>query len=411
MIFNSRCEGVAAVFLGLCLGITGCLSTFNGDGPSTSPSLTDLQSNRNALGSPNSAPASDSHVQQAGYILPRRNMTVAAGDNVEPAVQGGPGGGVMPPDPNPIPTELNKRTAPPHRVAPSDTLFLEALKLVPKGPYYLDPLEVLIIEVPESFSKQDIKGNFMISPEGTINLGYQYGTVRVGGLTVDQAQLAIRNHLSGIIKNPTVNVALVQMRGMQNVRGEHLVRPDGTIHLGLYGSAYVAGMTLGQVKCVIQNHLAAYLVDPQISVDVFAYNTRKIYIIADGGGYGQQILAIPATGNETVLDAISRAQGLPPTANLHKIWVARPSPAGNPCSQILPVDWKAIVQAGRTETNWQLFPGDRIYIAADPLITVYNYLDKMLAPVERVLGVTLLGATTFQTIRNPTGFGGIGVVR
>ena len=71
---------------------------------------------------------------------------------------------------------------------------------------------------------------------------------------------------------------------MQNVKGEHLVRPDGTISLGMYGAVFVAGMDLGQVKCTVENHLAAYLVNPQISVDVFAYNSRKIYIIADGAG-------------------------------------------------------------------------------------------------------------------------------
>ena len=77
---------------------------------------------------------------------------------------------------------------------------------------------------------------------------------------------------------------------------------------------------------------------PQVSVDVFAYNSRKIYIIADGAGYGQQVIALPATGGETVLDAISRVQGLPAVASLKKIWVARPSPAGHPCSTVLPVD-------------------------------------------------------------------------
>ena len=158
-------------------------------------------------------------------------------------------------------------------------------------------------------------------------------------------------------------------------------------------------MTLSQVKCVVENHLAAYLVDPQVSVDVFAYNSRKIYIVADGAGYGQQVIAIPATGGETVLDAISRVQGLPAVASLKKIWVARPSPAGNPCSQVLPVDWKAITQAGRTETNYQLLPGDRIYIASDPLIAAYNYIDKIVAPIERVLGVTWLGANLYQTLR------------
>ncbi len=299
----------------------------------------------------------------------------------------------------PSPTEKQMTTHAPHRVAAPDILFIEALKLVPKGPYRLEAMEVLQIEVSDTLPGQAIKGLFMISPEGTLNLGFNYGTVRVGGLTVDQTQAAIKSHLSSILKSPTVNVALVQMRGLQNIRGEHLVRPDGTVSLGMYGSVFVAGMTLGQVKTVVENHLSAYLVNPQVSVDVFAYNSRKIYIVADGAGYGQQVVALPVTGNETVLDAVSRVQGLPAVASLRRIWVSRPSPAGHPTSQILPVDWMAIVQAGRTETNHQLLAGDRLYISSDPLVKGYNILDKFLAPIERVLGVTLLGSSTFQSLR------------
>ena len=314
--------------------------------------------------------------------------------------------GTFTPPPPPMPKELQMRTHPPHRVAPPDILFIESLRLVPKGPYKLEPMEVLQIEVTGAFDNQ-IKGLYMISPEGSINLGHTLRPIPVAGMTIDQAQAAINEYLRKVVtKQFSVSVSLVQMRGMQNVRGEHLVRPDGTIHLGMYGSVYVAGMTLGQVKCVIENHLAAYLVNPQVSVDVFAYNSRKIYIVADGAGYGQQVIAIPATGNETVLDAISRVQGLPQVASLKRIWVARPSPEGNPCSQILPVDWQAIVQAGRTETNYQLLPGDRVYISSNRLIAAYNYLDMVLAPVERVLGVILLGSSTVQSLRG-TNTGGV----
>jgi polysaccharide export outer membrane protein len=309
--------------------------------------------------------------------------------------------------PMPLPTEKGMVSHPPHRVAPPDILVIEALRLVPRGPYKLEPLEALQIEIVGAF-KDQIKGLYMISPEGTINLGHTLLPIPVAGRTVDQAQFAITEYIRKVVKADfAVNIALVQMRGMQNVRGEHLVRPDGTISLGMYGSVYVAGLTLGQVKCQIENHLAAYLVSPQISVDVLAYNSRKIYIIADGAGYGQQVIALPATGNETVLDAISRVQGLPPVASLKKIWVARPAPAGHPCSQILPVSWKAIVQGGDTTTNYQLLPGDRIYIASDPLICAYNYIDKLVAPVERVLGLMLLGSSTANSIRNNGNTGGV----
>ena len=62
----------------------------------------------------------------------------------------------------------------------------------------------------------------------------------------------------------------------------------------------------------------------------------------------------------------------------------------------------------RLAASGKLFPGDRVYVSADCLITFDNYLSKVLAPVERLLGVTLLGtnvAQTFQNLRNGTGTG------
>jgi polysaccharide export outer membrane protein len=419
---NRRRRIVSVVALSMCLAMTGCLHTGVDEPilyPTSSSSYLKNPMQPNATmapplitGTPSSPSSSGlkqashtTHARFAGQAQPATpNDTVVA-----PPALGMPAPiGTMVPANLPLPGELKMTAHPPHRVAAPDILYIEALRLIPKGPYRLEPMEVLQIEINGAF-KDQIKGLYMISPEGTINLGHTLRPISVAGLTVDRAQAAIVDYMRTVVKGElNVGVTLVQMRGMQNIRGEHLVRPDGTISLGMYGAVYVAGMTLGQVKAVIESHLGAYLIDPQVSVDVFAYNSRKIYIIADGAGYGQQVIALPATGNETVLDAIARVQGLPPVASLKKIWVARPSPAGNPCSQVLPVDWKAITQAGRTETNYQLLPGDRIYISADHLITVYNYIDKLVAPIERVLGVTLLGTSTVQSFRNNNN-GGTGI--
>jgi len=409
---SRRIDLVAVVFLSISMGLAGCLN-MGDEQPTASRQYPPPMLPNASANTPGFAPSPPGLLAPsvAGTGIKPASFNGQAEPTAKPQGElvpdqqhvGDPAAGGMEQQNRPF-TELYRGAAPPHRVAPPDILHLEALRLVPKGPYKLEALEVVSIDVGDTLPKQDIKGLFMISPEGTINLGYNYGYIRIAGLTVDQAQAALRNHLAPILKNPTINLALVQMRGQQNIRGEHLVRPDGTINLGMYGSVFVAGMTLGQVKAVVENHLSAYLVDPKISVDVFAYNSRKIYIIASGAGYGEQVIPLPATGGETVLDAIARVQGLPAVASLKKIWVARPSPAGHPCSQVLPVDWQAITQGGRTETNYELLPGDRIYIAADPLICAYNWIDKMLAPIERILGVTLLG----QTVAQGFGPGGIG---
>ncbi len=36
--------------------------------------------------------------------------------------------------------------------------------------------------------------------------------------------------------------------------------------------------------------------------------------------------------------------------------------------QILPVDWKAITAQAATETNYQLMPGDRVFVAEDKMV-------------------------------------------
>jgi polysaccharide export outer membrane protein len=186
----------------------------------------------------------------------------------------------------------------------------------------------------------------------------------------------------------------------QPVQGEHLVRPDGTVGLGTYGSVYVANMTLDQAREAIRAHLAKYIKTQvlKLNVDVFAYNSKKIYIIADGAGYGEQVILLPHTGSETVLDAISQIGGLPAVASKKRIWVARPAPDNS--IQNLPVDWKAITQDGLVATNYQVFPGDRIYIQSDRLMALDGIVSKIVAPIERVFGVTFLGAQTIFRLQN-----------
>lgn len=311
----------------------------------------------------------------------------------------------------PCPTELDRVSLPPYKVAPPDILFIDLIRMVPRPPYRVEPLEAVVVTVTDTLPNQPIAGPFIIAPDGTINLGFSYGSVNVGNMTLDQMQAAIRMHLGRALRNPQVTVALAQTRAFQQVRGELRVRPDGTISLGVYGSVYVAGLSLGQAKCVIEKHLSEYFLNPQISIDVFAYNSRVVYVIIDGGHLGQQVLPIPSTGNETVLDVISKVQGIAPVSSKKRIWVARPSPANMHCNQILPVDWRAITEAGSTGTNYQLFPGDRVYVGARPLIAFFdNCLSIVLAPVERVLGVAFLGASTANAFGNNNNNGTAAVV-
>jgi polysaccharide export outer membrane protein len=200
------------------------------------------------------------------------------------------------------------------------------------------------------------------------------------------------------------DVLLVEsLKGLpdQPIRGQHLVRPDGTIGVGIYGSVYVAGMTLDQAREAIARQIRTVKKDFDIatlSVDVLAYNSKFYYIVSDGGGYGEQVIRLPITGSETVLDAISQIGGLNAVASKKQVWVART--AGGHGQQILPVDWCGITKGGQVATNYQVMPNDRIYVNSKALVRVDTGLSRILSPVERVFGVTLLGSTTVNSIRN-----------
>lgn len=54
--------------------------------------------------------------------------------------------------------------------------------------------------------------------------------------------------------------------------------------------------------------------------------------------------------------------------------------------------------SGATETNYQIMPGDRIFIAGDRVTALNNNLGKATAPVERVMGLISLGAATIESV-------------
>lgn len=366
------------------------------------------------------------------------------------------------------PRELSKVSLPTYRIEPPDILRVEVLKLVPLPPYRIDIYDVLEIRVLGTLLDQPINDLYLVEGEGIVSLGPAYGTVRVAGMTIEEATAQIKRNLQQILRQPDVSVRLTRSEGTQQITNKYPVQPDGVINLGRYGTVHVAGKTVTEARMAVERQLALYFDSPQVSVDVIGYNSKSYYVIigakelsgglvenyyyeqqylldwerswqrrieqtwlvrSENGAEISRTLANESTqdwtheqwkeesneylslssrrvpfmirGNETVLDAISdisQIQHLPPMSK-NTIWVARPAPNGMGCEQILPVDWEAITRGGSTATNYQLMPGDRIYIMDDGLVAFNNFVFKITAPIEKLLGVTALGTTTMRGLQ------------
>lgn len=282
-----------------------------------------------------------------------------------------PGGGFGPdaapaiavPGPGAVPRELDKVTLPEYVIEPPDVLRLEAVVLVK------------FEDAADQYDKE----------------------ARRREAAKEEAQTTPR---------PTGDV--LRSLPLQPVWGEYTVRPDGTLYLGVYGSVPVAGLSMRQAAAAVREHLARQAfaeaggIRPDrllVVLDVTQYQSKKYYVITDGGGNGEQVYAFTPVGSETVLDALSNIYGLPAVASKRNIWVARRTPHVGEPEQILPVDWVGITQHGVAATNYQIMPGDRVYVKAQRIITLDTTLARVILPIERLLGVTLLGTSTVNQIR------------
>ena len=232
-----------------------------------------------------------------------------------------------------------------------------------------------------------------------------------------------------------IDIEVLEALPGRPIAGERLVRPDGTITLGFYGDVYVSGLTLKEIKEKIIIHLRQFLTDEalglvaerdegnrragdaedkaaeekaskpvlvlpadsdRVSVDVASYNSQVYYVLGDVNAPGR----LPLTGNETVLDALQYAGGLDPSAATNNIRLVRPAPPGACCAQTLPVNIAAIMQAGDTATNYQLMPGDRIFVYRDPIVRTTIFINRLAAPFNTVVNATLTYAFAARSVKS-----------
>ena len=138
------------------------------------------------------------------------------------------------------------------------------------------------------------------------------------------------------------------------------------------------------------------IIEPEDSdrvwVDVTAYNTKVFYVVGDVASPGR----LPITGHETVLDGINHADGLTPFADKTDIVLHRPSRLGGKTRHYR-INLDAI-ERGDAKANLQLFPGDRIVVARDPLVLKRSSQDRTTAVLNGAANAVLTTANMLKKV-------------
>jgi polysaccharide biosynthesis/export protein len=160
------------------------------------------------------------------------------------------------------------------------------------------------------------------------------------------------------------------------IASDQPVLPDGSIDLGKYGRLIVAGHTVADIEKMVND--AVKKEEPKAGfIDVRLTNrqSKVYYVLGEVNTPGR----FQINGSETVLDGIIAAGGLNDQGSWWDVILVRPGPVGNVGPDgcvlgtiegggvVLAVRYARIVQLGDTSTNYQLLPGDRIFVPSRSL--------------------------------------------
>ena len=255
-----------------------------------------------------------------------------------------------------------------------DVLNIRVVKLVPKPPYLLQVFDVVAINVDGVPPELPVCGTFSIEPGGIVNLDV-YGSVEIGGLSIEQARNAVQKHLEKQHPNVVVSMKLGRMTDMEKIDGDYPVSPDGYITLGTYGRVYVNGLTVQEAQEAIEFFLSKFLDKPRVVLTVESIQSKVYYaILKSATGRTEKILTFPCIGGDTIMKAVgyieqSFRDPMNPRGQSERSSIVdrctikhiRPGASGEPV--VTPLEWDRILfsKSGFGD-NLQLLPDDRLVL-------------------------------------------------
>jgi len=132
------------------------------------------------------------------------------------------------------------------------------------------------------------------------------------------------------------------------------VRPDGYVTLPLINELQVLGQTTSQLRKTLEDKYREFATDPFVTIRVEGIASSEVFLVGQVGKPG----AFPLSGNETLLQLLTRAGGLGVFADRSNIRVVRRE--GSKVTEYM-VDYDAIIK-GDLRQDVLLRPGDRIIV-------------------------------------------------
>lgn len=244
-------------------------------------------------------------------------------------------------------------------------------------PLVVQPPDLILIELLEGLPGRPITGERLVRPDGMISLGF-YGMVQVRGLTLPQVKVAIIKHLRKYLSDDVLGLRFDPPEPAADPGPPEIPRERNPF--GKEGEQEADKKPAPAGPVGVRPRLVHPEESTRIFIDFTAYNSMHYYITGDVLMPGK----LPVTGQETVLDALQYAGGLIAIAEPRDIRLVRPGRNGKP-SRIYKVDLEAIQEKGDVQTNYQIFPGDRLIVGRNEVVKKTIEIDRLQAPLHAIV--------------------------
>lgn len=136
------------------------------------------------------------------------------------------------------------------------------------------------------------------------------------------------------------------------------VNQDGEISLPLIGTVKVGGMSVIEAENSLKAKLGEFIKQPQVTIFVKEYSAKQVYILGEVKAPGA--FPLPTEAGLTVLEAISLAGGFTPVAAQDRTRVIRTDSDGKPQNFIIAVS--AIIKNGEKDKDMPLVSSDVVFV-------------------------------------------------
>jgi polysaccharide export outer membrane protein len=242
---------------------------------------------------------------------------------------------------------------------------------------FKQPLETYLIEIGDTIFVETVSfdstirlpGDQIVKPDGTISIG-EFGSFDVVHKTIEQCKIEIQSIIENSVRNELEQEYQEERRqaDLEKLLLEEETPDRPKLEIEEEDTAEEEADKIAaeqraearrerEQRNNLERKIATRIKQNQISVRLVNWDSKRVYVLGEVNSPG----FFGYTGNQTVLDAIVEAGGLTSKANHHKIIVSRPTPCGS-CRIVMKVCYDQVVQLGDTSTNYQLLPGDRVFV-------------------------------------------------